>query len=396
MTDSPLKSQNSMGKVKQVVSKIVKESALFGAKILGFNLLSKSQTQNYLATYLVGTQPGNALTLPEVANLAYPATQIFQETRINTEPTHVWRYERGRKSATLLPCGVLLTDHKILNTDYWSHDILKKPYLPKRTQRHAQTVIAPFSHYFDGNVFVGYYDFMLLVAAKICRIKAAIPADEFANAIVAYPLVNTTYEREFLALMGFKPDQIVDTRQTNVQFEQCLLGDHTNWAHQNAADIMALKSEVERKLQIKRTARNRVYISRACRRSILNEEALIEMLRRYDFQIIEDKPRTIAEQCAIYKNASVIIGPHGASFTNLIWCEPDTQIIELFAPRYAPNYFLYLAQLMGLRYSAYSQETVSNFDMATTGDDISLSIPDLERTLVRLLVSSASAHLSDV
>ncbi len=385
-----------MGKVKQVVSTVVRKMALFGAKMLGFDLLNKKQTQTYLVNYLVGTNPGNALTLPEVANLATPIAQIFQETEITTEPTHVWRYEREQKLATLLPCGVLLTDHKLLNTDYWSHDILKKPYRPKRTQRQAQTVIAPFSHYFDGDVFVGYYDFMLLVAAKICRIKAATPADEFANAIVAYPLVNTTYEREFLALMGFKPDQIVDTRQTNVQFEYCLLGDHNNWAHQNAADIMALKNEVERKLQIKRTAHNRVYISRACRRRILNEEALMEMLRRYDFQIIADKPRTIAEQCTIYKNASIIIGPHGASFTNLIWCEPDTQIIELFAPNYAPNYFLYLAQLMGLRYSAYSQETVSNLDMGTIGDDISLSIPDLEQILVQLLEPSASAHLSNV
>ncbi len=387
-----------MGTLNQLLSgasKIVKKMALFGVKSLGFDLLSKSQTQTYLANYLVGTHPANSLTLPQVANLAQPTTPTFQETEITTEPIHVWRYEPGQKSATLLPCGVLLTDHKILNTDYWSHDIVKKPYRPKRTQRHVQTVIAPFSHYFDGDVFVGYYDFMLLVAAKICRIKAAIPVDEFANAIVAYPLVDTTYEREFLTLMGFKPDQIVDTRQTNVQFEQCLLGDHTNWAHQNIADIMALKNEVECKLQIKRTARNRVYISRACRRRILNEEALIEMLRRYDFHIIEDKPRTIAEQCAIYKNASLIIGPHGASFTNLIWCESGTRIIELFAPNYAPNYFLYIAQLMNLRYSAYSEETVSNLDMSTIGDDISLSIPNLEQILVSLLEPSVSVHLSD-
>ena len=62
----------------------------------------------------------------------------------------------------------------------------------------------------------------------------------------------------------------------------------------------------------------------------------------------------------------------------------------------APNYFQYLARLMGLRYSAYSQETVSNFDMGTIGDDISLSIPDLEQILVGLLEPSVSAHLTNV
>lgn len=334
----------------------------------------------------MATYQGNSLTLTAVTNLADPDQLIFPQTEVSTEPIRVWRYERGQKQATMLPCGVLLTDRKVLNTDYWSHDIFKGPLnRKKRTKQHTQTLIAPFSHYFDGDVFVGYYDFMFLVAAKICRIKTTLSADELANAIVSYPLVNTTYEREFLELMGFRPDQIVDSRLVNVQFEKCLLGNHDNWAHQNAADVMALKTQLEQKLQIKRTVRNRVYISRAGRRRIVNEAALIAMLSRYDFHIIEDKPRTIAEQVAIYKNASFIIGPHGASFTNFIWCEPGTQVVELFSTKYAPNYFLYLAELMGLHYSAYCQGDMSNLDMETIGDDIIVSIPDLERCLIGLL-----------
>ena len=385
-------SQNGMEKLNQLLSgvgktveKTLRKSAQFGAKWLGLDLLSKNQTKAYLADYLVATYQGNSLTLPAVMNLADPDRLVFTQTEVSTEPTRVWRYERGQKQATLLPCGVLLTDKKVLNTDYWSHDIFKGPLnRKKRTKQNTQTLIAPFSHYFDGDVFVGYYDFMFLVAAKICRIKATLSTDELANAIVSYPLVNTAYEREFMELMGFRPDQIVDSRLTSIRFENCLLGNHDNWAHQNAADVIALKTQIEEKLQVKRTVRNRVYISRAGRRRILNEEALIAMLSRYDFQIIEDKPHTIAEQCAVYKNASFIIGPHGASFTNFIWCEPGTRVVELFSTKYAPDYFLYLAELTGLRYSAYCQGDISSLDMETIGDDIVVSIPDLERCLIGL------------
>ncbi len=385
-----------MGKINQLLTgvgktfeKTLRKSATVGAKWLGLDLLSKSQTNAYLADYLVATNRGNSLTLPGVANLAAPNQQIFPQTEVSTEPTRVWRYERGQKQATLLPCGVLLTDRKVLNTDYWSHDMFKGSMnRKKRVTQHTQTLIAPFSHYFDGDVFVGYYDFMFLVAAKLCRIKATLSTDELANSLVAYPLVNTSYEREFLELIGFRPNQIVDSRETNVQFENCLLGNHDNWAHQNKGDIIGLKKLVEGKLQIRRTQRNRVYISRAGRRRIVNEEALIAMLSRYDFHIIEDKPRTIAEQCAIYKNASFILGPHGASFTNFIWCEPGTRVVELFSTKYAPNYFLYLAELMGLNYSAYCQNDVSNLDMGTIGDDILVSIPELERCLIGLFAQN--------
>jgi capsular polysaccharide biosynthesis protein len=282
-----------------------------------------------------------------------------------------------------------MSDHTVLNTDYWSHDFLNGVLTQKkRDLRNVQTLIAPFSHYFDGNVFVGYYDYMFLVAAKLCRIKAALPDGAFTEAVVSYPLVDTTYERELLELLGFTSDQIVDSRQTAVSFERCLLGNHDNWAHQNEADIRSLKTQVEAKLAIKRTERNRVYISRSGRRRVLNEEALISLLRRHDFQIIEDKPRSIAEQVTIYKNADFIIGPHGASFTNVIWCEPGAHLFELFSADYVPNYFFYLAQMMGLRYSAYCQGEGVKLDIGAIANDIEVSLDKLEQCLIPLLAES--------
>ncbi|GAB3643691.1 glycosyltransferase family 61 protein [Spirosoma arcticum] len=372
------------------VQKIVTRLALSGAGWFGYNLLSKEQTKSYLAPHLLVTHRGKTVSLSPVHDAADAAKTIFPPTDVVTESSSVWQYERGSEQVVQLRSGGLMSGRTVLNTDYWSHDLFKNGLAQKkRDRRSVQTLIAPFSHYFDNNVFIGYYDYVFLVAAKLCRIKAALPDGSFSDAVVSYPLVNTSYEREFLALIGFQPHQIVDSRQVSVAFERCLLGNHDNWAHQNEADIRFLKTQIDASLPIKRTERNRIYISRSGRRRILNEKALISLLERYDFQIIEDKPRSVAEQYAIYKNASFIMGPHGASFANILWCEPGTHLLELFSSNYVPNYFYYLAQVLGLHYSAYCQGDGIKLDIGTIAEDIEVSIDDLERCLIPLITKLA-------
>ena len=226
-----------------ILQKALTKSAVFGAKWFDYNLLSKEKTQAFLATYRIATYAANSLKLPPVNDAVDPMKPNFPPTEVATAPSYVWRYEPGNQRTAQLRSGAVMSDHTVLNTDYWSHDFLNGVLTQKkRDLRNVQTLIAPFSHYFDGNVFVGYYDYMFLVAAKLCRIKAALPDGAFTEAVVSYPLVDTTYERELLELLGFTSDQIVDSRQTAVSFERCLLGNHDNWAHQNEADIRSLKT----------------------------------------------------------------------------------------------------------------------------------------------------------
>ena len=131
--------------------------------------------------------------------------------------------------------------------------------------------------------------------------------------------------------------------------------------------------------------RERIYISRAGRRRVLNEDALVTMLDRYDFRVIDDKPRTLAEQLTIYNRASFVMGPHGASFSNLIWCEPGTHLFELFSPNYTPDFFAYLAELMGLRYSAHAAGKPRPDGLQLLEDDMTVSVADVERGLNQLL-----------
>lgn len=374
---------NPIQKLTANAKQMLTASVRLGMKAMGSDLLGKRQTNRFLTPFDAGIMPGNSVTLPTVVDVIDSQKPIFPPTIASTASTQVWHYKGGTDPTYQLPCGLVRIGQRVLNTDYWTRDALKDVFgRDKRQTQRVKTLIAPFGHYFDGDVFVGYYDFMFLVAAKLCRMKALLPESVFANAVVAYPLMHTAFEQEVLTLLGFSPDRVFDSRQHAFQFEECVIGSHENWAYQTLGDIRALKDQIESRLPMERTAENRVYISRAVRRRVLNEDALVRLLEQYDFQIIEDKPRTVAEQRAIYQNASFILGPHGASFTNILWCEPGTHLMELFSPNFVTDCFRYLAHVQGLSYSAYANGPIRQpLDGRFIGDDITVSISDLERHL---------------
>lgn len=377
--------------MKQLVPVWVKDRIKWGIALLprlaGIRLLTKAQTIDFLAPYKRSQHLENRLLLPEITDAVVPARRLFPSKEAVSLPTYSWLYQPIDPRSRLLRYGNLLTNRVLLCTDYWNHHEISGIFtLAKRPIRTVDTLVAPFGHYWDMLAFGGYYDFIFLIAAKLCRLQNALPNVDFSQTAIAYPLFNTSYEQEFLTLMGFMPTQIIDSRRIEVRAKTYVLGSGGDWFYPNLADVLAVRDRLA-PLIVSSGRRKRIYISRTGRRRVLNEAELVVMLARYDIDFIEDKPRTLAEQLSIYHNASFIIGPHGASFSNCIWCQPGTHLFELFAPDYVPDFFLYLAQLTGLRYSAYTAGTPAarRPDPAETiENDLTVSVPDLEQQLQRL------------
>jgi hypothetical protein len=100
---------------------------------------------------------------------------------------------------------------------------------------------------------------------------------------------------------------------------------------------------------------DRVYISRsdASLRQVLNEKELIPMLRSLDFEIITMSEFSFIEQVAIFQNAKVIVTPHGAGLSNIIFSKKTT-VVELIGNNFSGDYdysmFFLLAKAAGQRY----------------------------------------------
>ena len=98
--------------------------------------------------------------------------------------------------------------------------------------------------------------------------------------------------------------------------------------------------------------KRRLWISRrnAKERVVFREEKLHGFLRRHGFCICELENLPIAEQMALFSDASLIVAPHGAGLTNLLFTRPNTLVLEMFPFGYINQCYRVLASTMKSRY----------------------------------------------
>jgi len=95
----------------------------------------------------------------------------------------------------------------------------------------------------------------------------------------------------------------------------------------------------------------RVYLTRANKtRGILNAAEVDRVFHERGWTILDPERLSLSQQIATFANAKVICGLHGAAFTNLTWCTPGCQVLELFAEGFLNGCYEGIALCLGLRY----------------------------------------------
>lgn len=75
----------------------------------------------------------------------------------------------------------------------------------------------------------------------------------------------------------------------------------------------------------------KVYLSRSdtALRPVRNEAELQAYLQEQGFTIVNAGKYSVAEQASIVNGADVVVGPHGANLTNLLFCREEANALEL-------------------------------------------------------------------
>lgn len=96
----------------------------------------------------------------------------------------------------------------------------------------------------------------------------------------------------------------------------------------------------------------RILISRADanRRRITNTSALARALQPLGFEEVVLQGVPFREQVALFYDAEIVVGAHGAGLTNLLFSQA-CHVVELFPCPYVVPHYYYLATAMGLGYS---------------------------------------------
>jgi prepilin-type processing-associated H-X9-DG protein len=95
----------------------------------------------------------------------------------------------------------------------------------------------------------------------------------------------------------------------------------------------------------------RLYVSRAGagHRRVTNEPEIVTLLEGHGFEPVLLEKLPFRDQVSLFRDAEIVVAPHGGGLANLVFCDSGTRVIELFP---AANIDLYyrLSVALGLRY----------------------------------------------
>jgi hypothetical protein len=128
----------------------------------------------------------------------------------------------------------------------------------------------------------------------------------------------------------------------------------------------------------------RVFVSRreARGRRLLGEEALAPALRRAGFDLVAMEALSLSDQIALMARTQVLLAPHGAGLTNMLFCPPGTRIGEIADPAYPNPNFYAMAAALGHEY--HYLRARGEGDRHPLRQDLRLAADDLAAFLDRL------------
>ncbi|GAB4460331.1 MAG: hypothetical protein OHK0037_07430 [Elainellaceae cyanobacterium] len=170
-----------------------------------------------------------------------------------------------------------------------------------------------------------------------------------------------SWQRDSLHHLRIPPENILSVQEhLHIQADRLIVPSFPGavaWPQSWVCDWLKESFLSSQELDPKRPCR--LYISRQKTRDrrVVNEASVIQLLESKGFTTVYLEDCTIAEQAQLFHNAEIVISPHGSGLTNLVFCRPTTQVIELFSPNYVYPCYWYLSNLVGLDY-AYHIGTV--------------------------------------
>ncbi len=128
--------------------------------------------------------------------------------------------------------------------------------------------------------------------------------------------------------------------------------------------IAGLHGRLRDRITTRSVAKRVLYVSRrnTRHRIMRGEAAFIDDLRRRGITILDPAGVTLDEQIAAFRQAALVIGPHGAGMANVTFCPDEAEVYQLLPRIFDEPSVMVLAMRRGLAYWADA------FD-AAEGDD---------------------------
>ena len=208
------------------------------------------------------------------------------------------------------------------------------------------------------------------------------------------------FMKETLGIIGLPEDKLIDTQTyPHIKADRMIVpstpagvGNPTAWICQYLRDtFLPVKAELPADTS------KRVFISRsqAQFRRILNEAEVLRAIGAFGFKPYVLEQMSYKEQVALFAQAEVILAPHGAGLSGLVYCDPGTKVLECYSPQYVNACFYALANTMKLDYHYLLGEgwaPKEGIDLAINHADITMDSNKLIQALEQAGISPVASH----
>ncbi len=110
-------------------------------------------------------------------------------------------------------------------------------------------------------------------------------------------------------------------------------------------------------------------------RTIANNDEVINLLEQHEFQCIDPSELSVEQQMRLLVEAKIVVSVHGAALTNIVYCTPETTVLELMPEAYTNNCYRHLAHVCQLRYDRFVCKSVHPQAGVSSKSTSSLYIP---------------------
>jgi hypothetical protein len=153
----------------------------------------------------------------------------------------------------------------------------------------------------------------------------------------------TKWARDSLEFLGYNKEELETMNNVNIKIRKLFLSSSTSQSNvesigfdPDSGDRRWLREQALSKINRTQTNgdgpyQSKMYISRsdASTRKVVNEDELLEMIEPLGFESYTLSEMNFDEQIKLFSQADIILGPHGAGFSNMVFAE-DATVMELF------------------------------------------------------------------
>lgn len=224
-----------------------------------------------------------------------------------------------------------------------------------------------------------YYHFTLE-----CLPKLFLMRDYVNTSTVIFPSKHSSYHKQWFKILGvnnikyINENEVVKTTLAlSTTFAARDLNHHTAITPEFRNWVLS-KIENKESVSLKKILIGR---SKANYRTLVNNNDVIQLLTKYGFTYVEMEDFSVEEQIKLFYNAEQIVSVHGAALTNIAFCKPDTNIVDLMHNDFKQLCFLKLAIVLKLKYHIVRCAGKDVLNKAIGHDDLIVDLTLLESVI---------------